>query len=165
MSSGINPSRRQRLLPPLRRGPISAVMPPSMTSPAPVMKAASSEARNTMPLAISSGVPMRPVLDPGRGRTKTGRLWSYARDDRPWQGSLPPAVAYVYSENRQGVHPRSHLAEFTGVLQVDGYTGFNRLSGERPAGSVELAFCRVGGDVAIPAPHRPGRADYPHPVL
>ena len=82
-----------------------------------------------------------PVLDPGHGRTKTGRLWSYARDDRPWQGPLPPAVAYVYSENRQGVHPRSHLAEFTGVLQVDGYTGFNRLSGERPAGSVELAFC------------------------
>jgi transposase len=82
-----------------------------------------------------------PVLDPGRGRTKTGRLWSYARDDRPWQGPLPPAVAYVYSENRQGVHPRSHLAEFTGVLQVDGYTGFNRLTGDRPAGEVELAFC------------------------
>ena len=82
-----------------------------------------------------------PVLDPGRGRTKIGRLWSYARDDRPWQGSLPPAVAYVYSENRQGVHPRSHLAEFTGVLQVDGYTGFNRLTGDRPAGEVELAFC------------------------
>jgi transposase len=82
-----------------------------------------------------------PVLDPGRGCTKTGRLWSYARDDRPWQGPLPPAVAYVYSENRQGMHPRSHLAEFTGVLQVDGYTGFNRLSGERPAGAVELAFC------------------------
>src|SRR6516165_950316 len=59
-----------------------------------------------------------PVLDPGRGRTKTGRLWSYARDDRPWQGPLPPAVAYVYSENRQGVHPRSHLAAFAGVLQV-----------------------------------------------
>ena len=82
-----------------------------------------------------------PVLDPGRGRTKTGRLWSYARDDRPWQGPPPPAVAYVYSENRQGVHPRSHLAEFTGVLQVDGYTGFNRLTGDRPAGAVELAFC------------------------
>ncbi len=75
------------------------------------------------------------MLDPGRGRTKTGRLWSYARDDRPWQGPLPPAVAYVYSENRQGVHPQSHLAEFTGVLQVDGYAGFNRV------GSVELAFC------------------------
>jgi transposase len=82
-----------------------------------------------------------PVLDPGRGRTKTGRLWSYARDDRPWQGPLPPAVAYVYGENRQGVHPRSHLAEFTGVLQVDGYTGFDRLRGERPAGAVEFAFC------------------------
>ena len=82
-----------------------------------------------------------PVLDPGRGRTKTGRLWSYARDDRPWQGPLPPAVAYVYSENRQGVHPRSHLAEFAGVLQVDGYTGFNRLTADRPAGAVELAFC------------------------
>jgi transposase len=63
-----------------------------------------------------------PVLDPGRGRTKTGRLWSYARDDRPWQGPLPPAIAYVYSENRQGVHPRRHLAEFTGVLQVDGWS-------------------------------------------
>ena len=82
-----------------------------------------------------------PVLDPGRGRTKTGRLWSYARDDRPWQGLLPPAVAYVYSENRQGVHPRRHLAEFTGVLQVDGYAGFDRLRGARPAGAVELAFC------------------------
>ena len=82
-----------------------------------------------------------PVLDPGRGRTKTGRLWSYARDDRPWQGPLPPAVGYVYSENRQGVHPRSHLAEFTGVLQVDGYAGFDRLRGARPAGVVELAFC------------------------
>jgi transposase len=82
-----------------------------------------------------------PVLDPGRGRTKTGRLWSYARDDRPWQGPLPPALAYVYSENRQGVHPQSHLAEFTGVLQVDGYAGFDGLTEERPAGAIELAFC------------------------
>jgi transposase len=82
-----------------------------------------------------------PVLDPGRGRTKTGRLWSYARDDRPWQGPLPPAVAYVYSEDRQGVHPRSHLAGFAGVLQVDGYAGFDGLTEERPAGAIELAFC------------------------
>jgi transposase len=81
------------------------------------------------------------VLDPGRGRTKTGRLWSYARDDRPRQGPLPPAVAYVYSEDRQGVHPRSHLAEFAGVLQVDGYAGFDGLTEERPAGAVTLAFC------------------------
>jgi transposase len=83
-----------------------------------------------------------PVLDPGRGRTKTGRLWSYARDDRPWQGPLPPAVAYVYSENRQGKHPQNHLAAFTGVLQVDGYAGFNALGGaERKAGAVQFAFC------------------------
>jgi transposase len=82
-----------------------------------------------------------PVLDPGRGRTKTGRLWAYARDDRPWQGPSTPAVVYVYSENRQGVHPRSHLAEFAGVLQVDGDTGFDRLAGDRPKGTVKLAFC------------------------
>ena len=85
-----------------------------------------------------------PVLDPGRGRTKTGRLWSYARDDRPWQGPLPPAVAYVYSENRQGAHPQSHLAAFAGVLQVDGYAGFKALAGEqkeRKAGAVQFAFC------------------------
>ena len=82
-----------------------------------------------------------PVLDPGRGRTKTGRLWAYARDDRPWAGPGPPAVAYVYSANRQGAHPRAHLAPFTGVLQVDGYSGFNRLAGEHPKGTVELAFC------------------------
>jgi transposase len=89
-----------------------------------------------------------PVLDPGRGRTKTGRLWSYARDDRPWQGPLPPAVAYVYSENRQGAHPQSHLAAFAGVLQVDGYAGFKALAGEqkepgkeRKEGAVQFAFC------------------------
>lgn len=83
-----------------------------------------------------------PVLDPGRGRTKTGRLWSYARDDRPWQGPLPPAVSYIYSENRQGVHPQSHLAAFAGVLQVDGYAGFKALAGkERKAGAVQFAFC------------------------
>ena len=82
-----------------------------------------------------------PVLDPGRGRTKTGRLWAYARDDRPWAGPAPPAVAYLYSENRRGQHPQTHLAEFHGVLQVDGYSGFARLAGDRPEGAVTLAFC------------------------
>ena len=62
-----------------------------------------------------------PVLDPGRGRTKTGCLWGYAVDDRPWQGSTPPAVVYLYAEDRKGEHPAAHLAEFQGVLQVDGY--------------------------------------------
>jgi transposase len=103
-----------------------------------------------------------PVLDPGRGRTKTGRLWVYARDDRPWAGLDPPAAVYFYSPDRKAERPASHLSGFRGVLQVDGYAGFERLTA---SGSVVLAACRVGGDVAIPAPHRPGRADYPHPVL
>jgi transposase len=53
-----------------------------------------------------------PVLDPGRGRTKTGRLWGYAVDDRPWNGSTPPAVVYLYAEDRRGEHPAAHLAGF-----------------------------------------------------
>ncbi|MGY3582489.1 hypothetical protein ACVIGB_008445 [Bradyrhizobium sp. USDA 4341] len=103
-----------------------------------------------------------PVLDPGRGRTKTGRLGVYARDDRPWNGPDPPAVVYLYSPDRKAERPASHLAKFKGVVQVDGYPGFDRLS---EGGDIQLAACRVGGGVAIPAPHRPGRADYPHPVL
>src|SRR3954464_15741528 len=82
-----------------------------------------------------------PVLDPGRGRTKTGRLWAYAIDDRPWGGSTPPAVVYLYAEDRKGEHPAAHLAGFRGILQVDGYSGFKRLLENRPPGEVRLAFC------------------------
>jgi len=64
-----------------------------------------------------------PVLDPGRGRTKTGQFWTYARDDRPWGGTAPPAVAYVYAPDRSKARPREHLAGFAGVLQVDAYAG------------------------------------------
>ena len=69
-----------------------------------------------------------PVLDPGRGRTKTGRLWVYTRDDRPWNGPDPPAAVYFYSPDRKAERPASHLANFSGVLQVDGYAGFERLT-------------------------------------
>src|ERR1700761_3116324 len=62
-----------------------------------------------------------PVLDPGRGRTKTGQLFAYARDDRPWGGTDPPAVAYVYAPDRKAARPIAHLDGFVGVLQVDGY--------------------------------------------
>jgi hypothetical protein len=79
-----------------------------------------------------------PVLDPGRGRTKTGQLWAYARDDRPWGGTDPPAVAYVYAPDRKAERPIVHLAGFAGILQVDGYAGY-RVLAER--GDVELAFC------------------------
>src|SRR5215217_2988138 len=82
-----------------------------------------------------------PVLDPGRGRTKTGRLWGYAVDDRPWCGGTPPAVVYLYAEDRKGEHPAAHLAGFRGVLQVDGYSGFKRLLEDRPPGAIRLAFC------------------------
>ena len=84
-----------------------------------------------------------PVLDPGRGRTKTGRLWCYAVDDRPWGGPAHPVAAYVYSEDRKGERPAGHLAGFRGVLQVDGYAGFKRLAGDRTDASVRLAFCPV----------------------
>jgi transposase len=81
-----------------------------------------------------------PVLDPGRGRTKTGRLWCYAVDNRPWRGPGHPAAAYVYSEDRKGEHPATHLKGFRGVLQVDGYAGFGRLVADM--GNVsQLAFC------------------------
>jgi transposase len=82
-----------------------------------------------------------PVLEPGRGRTKTGRLWCYAVDDRPWAGSSHPAAAYVYSEDRRGEHPSAHLAAFSGILQVDGYAGFGSLVQARKDASIRLAFC------------------------
>jgi len=65
-----------------------------------------------------------PVLDPGRGKTKTGRLWCYARDDQPFGSQAPPAVLYCYSPDRKGEHPRAHLAGFRGILQADGYAGY-----------------------------------------
>lgn len=79
-----------------------------------------------------------PVLDPGRGRTKTGRLWVYARDDRPWNGPDPPAALYLYSSDRKAERPASHLATFTGVVQVDGYPGFDRLT---QGGRIQIAGC------------------------
>ena len=94
------------------------------------------------PKVFADDTPL-PVLDPGRGRTKTGRLWCYAVDDRPWCGPSHPAAAYVYSEDRRGIRPAAHLAQFRGILQVDGYDGFKRLAGDRADHSVQLAFCWV----------------------
>ena len=72
-----------------------------------------------------------PVLCPGRGTTKQGRLWTYVRDDRPAASPDPPAVLFRYSPDRKGERPKAHLAPFTGVLQADAYAGFDRLYGER----------------------------------
>jgi transposase len=68
-----------------------------------------------------------PVLQPGRGTTKTGRLWTYVRDDRPAGSHAPPAVWFRYSPDRKSERPVAHLKDFRGVLQADGYAGFGRL--------------------------------------
>jgi transposase len=68
-----------------------------------------------------------PVLLPGNKKTKTGRLWTYVRDDRNAGSELAPAVWFAYSPDRKGIHPQSHLAGFSGVLQADAYAGFNEL--------------------------------------
>ena len=89
-----------------------------------------------------------PVLDPGRGKTKTGFMWALARDDRPWagggpaSGSGPPAVAYTYAPGRGGEHAVKLLAGFTGILQVDGYAVYKQLGAPtRTGGAVTLAYC------------------------
>src|SRR5262249_10888632 len=65
-----------------------------------------------------------PVLAPGNGRTKTGRLWVYVRDDRPAGFKEPAAVWFAYTADRRGEHPQLHLAGFTGVLQADAFAGY-----------------------------------------
>jgi transposase len=83
-----------------------------------------------------------PVLDPGAGKTKTGFLWAIARDDRPWGGIDPPAVAYSYAPGRGGEHAARLLDGFSGILQVDGYAAYKRLAAPaRPGGPVMLAYC------------------------
>jgi transposase len=72
-----------------------------------------------------------PVLAPGNGKTKTGRLWTYVRDDRPAGDPSAPAVWFAYSADRKGEHPRQHLQTFRGALQADAYAGFHHLYGER----------------------------------
>jgi len=71
-----------------------------------------------------------PVLAPGNGKTKTGRLWTYVRDDRPAGEQTAPAVWFAYSADRKGEHPRQHLKTFKGALQADAYAGFHHLYGE-----------------------------------
>ncbi len=85
-----------------------------------------------------------PVLDPGRGRTRTGWLWALARDDRAWGGPDPPGVMYFYAPGRGGEHAERFLDGFDGILQVDGYAGHNRLGrADRPGGALTLAACWI----------------------
>jgi len=79
-----------------------------------------------------------PVLAPGLGKTKTGRLWTYVRDDRPAGDRAPAAVWFAYSPDRKGEHPQSHLRNFTGTLQADGYAGFDQIY---QTGRIQEAAC------------------------
>jgi transposase len=97
-----------------------------------------------------------PVLDPGRGRTKTGRLWVYLRDERPHAGQDPPAVLYRYTPDRRGEHPQRELAGFRGHLHADGYAGFGALyeaCGGRPR-SPAWRMCAGRSLTSTPPPAR-----------
>ena len=77
-----------------------------------------------------------------RGGTKTARLWTYVRDDRPWDGSAPPAALFKFSRDRQMIHPNKHLAGWQGVLQADAYSGYNDLYlADRSPGPARSALC------------------------
>lgn len=81
-----------------------------------------------------------PVL--AKGKTRTGRLWTYVRDDRPFAGPEPPAAVFLYSRDRGGEHPEQHLAGFIGLMQADAYAGFNRLyEATRKPGPITEAAC------------------------
>jgi transposase len=84
-----------------------------------------------------------PVLDPGRGRTKTGYFWAIARDDRPWGGSDPPVVVYSYAPGRGSEHASALLKDFRGILQTDGYVAYKSMAGstEGDGTGVMLAHC------------------------
>ncbi len=83
-----------------------------------------------------------PVLDPGSRKTKTGYFWALARDDRPWNGGAPPGVAFTYAPGRGGLHAERILQGFSGLLQVDGYAGYNRLiSPDHTGPDIRLAYC------------------------
>lgn len=77
------------------------------------------------------------VLSPGHGKTKTGRVWVYARDERPWGSDVPPAAFYRFSMDRKGIRPAGHLKGYTGFMHADGYAGFEELY--RAGGITEVA--------------------------
>ena len=85
------------------------------------------------------------MLDPGRGRTKTGYLWAVARDDRPWGGTDPPAVVYRYAPGRGQLHADTLLGGYRGILQCDGYATYKKLADpvrdKQGSAAVTLVFC------------------------
>jgi hypothetical protein len=84
---------------------------------------------------------MAQVLDPGRGRTKKGFFWAIARDDRPWGGADPPAVACTYAPGRGAVHGRKLLDGYRGIVQCDGYVAYKNIANAASDEAITLAFC------------------------
>lgn len=84
-----------------------------------------------------------PVIDPRRGRTKTGYLWALAGDDRNWGGDDPPEAVYFYAPDRRGKNGEKFLIGFNGILQIDGYPGYNRLTKPSRTGGdpITVAYC------------------------
>ena len=83
-----------------------------------------------------------PVLDPGRGKAKKGYMWTMVRDERPWSGADPPGVVYAYAPGRGGKYAEKLLQGFSGIAQIDGYSGYNPLRRpDRPEGPLTLAEC------------------------
>lgn len=97
-----------------------------------------------------------PVL--AKGKTSTGRIWVYVRDDKPFGGQAPPGAVFYYSRDRAGEHPQAHLASYSGIFQADAYGGYGRLpqcgsnTGSRLLGPRSAAVVRAG---------RPGRERTP----
>ena len=93
-------------------------------------------------LKIAVDETVAPVLDPGRGRTKKGYFWAIARDDRPWGGTDPPAIAYTYAPGRGAVHALKLLDTYHGIVQCDGYAAYKNIANAAYLGeAITLAFC------------------------
>ena len=102
-----------------------------------------------------------PVLDPGLGRTKTGRLWAYTRDDRSHGGNLSPAVLFHHEPDRTAARRAEHLKTFHGILQVDDYAGFEGLAAAVPLPSPHAGRIRGGASTSCTRrflPSRPRRS-------
>jgi transposase len=135
----------------LDRSTLAAWVGKSAFELTPVYDALMSDLKQSSKLFMDETV--APVLEPGRKRTKTGYFWALARDDRPWSGQEtsrnetpegnktgPPGVAFTYAPGRSGEHAEKILNGFSGILQVDGYAGYNRLL-KRPTQDIALAYC------------------------
>src|SRR5436190_4400524 len=85
---------------------------------------------------------MVPVL--AKGKTDTGRIWVYVRDDKPFGGQAPPGAVFYYSRDRAGEHPQAHLVGYSGIFQADAYSGYGKLYDPgRNAGPILEAACWV----------------------